>query len=91
VSRVSVLLELFQTLTPALYAALQPCQAAPGSPRELEVLQEAYTTLPTVNFSQAILAQSAHRLGMLWVHGVHWSDWGAPRRIMHDLVCYALV
>ena len=90
VSRVSVLLELFQTLTPMLYTALGGCWEALGSPHECGALQEVYATLPAVNFSQAILAQSAHRLGVLRVHGVHWSDWCAPQRILRDLAGYGL-
>jgi mannose-1-phosphate guanylyltransferase len=90
VSRVSVLLELFQTCTPALYTAWRPYWAALGSPREYAVLHKIYATLPSVNFSQAILAQSASRLGVMRVHGVHWNDWGTPQRILHDLACYAL-
>jgi mannose-1-phosphate guanylyltransferase len=90
VSRVSVLLELFQTCTPALYTAWRPYWAVLGSTRESEVLHAVYATLPSVNFSQAILAQSTSRLGVMRVHGVHWSDWGTPQRILHDLACYAL-
>ena len=86
----SVLLELFQTLTPALYAPFGRYWEALGAPYEHRVLQEVYATLPIVNFSQAILAQSASRLGVLPVHGIHWSDWGSPLRVLQDLVRYRL-
>jgi mannose-1-phosphate guanylyltransferase len=86
----SVLLELFQTLTPALYAPFGRYWEVLGAPCELQVLQEVYATLPTVNFSQAILAQSAPGLGVLPVHGLHWSDWGSPLRVLQDLVRYRL-
>jgi mannose-1-phosphate guanylyltransferase len=90
VGRASVLLELFQTLTPTLYAPFTQCWEVLGSLHELQALQKVYAMLPMVNFSRVILAQSVHRLGVLQVHGVHWSDWGAPQRILHDLACYAL-
>jgi mannose-1-phosphate guanylyltransferase len=90
VGRVSVLLELFQTLTPTLYTAFGRCWEALGSPHEFYTLQEVYATLPAVNFSRAILAQSAPRLGVLRVHGVYWSDWGAPQRLLQDLASHDL-
>jgi mannose-1-phosphate guanylyltransferase len=85
-----VLLALFQTLTPALYAPLGRCREVLGAPHELQVLQEVYAILPVVNFSRAILAQSAPCLGVLPVHGIHWSDWGSPARVLQDLVRYQL-
>jgi len=90
VGRARVLLALFQTLTPALYAPLGRYREVLGAPQELQVLQEVYATLPVVNFSRAILAQSAPCLGVLPVHGIHWSDWGSPARVLQDLVRYQL-
>jgi mannose-1-phosphate guanylyltransferase len=85
VGSASVLVTLFQLLTPALMEAFRPVQHALGSPREADVLDAVYAQLPTVNFSQAILAQSAQRLAVLHLQGVYWSDWGDPRRLLLDL------
>ena len=85
-----VVLALFQTLTPALYEPFAPCRESWEALQDLQVLHEVYATLPVVNFSHAILAQSAPCLGVLPVHGVHWSDWGSPARVMQDLVRYQL-
>jgi mannose-1-phosphate guanylyltransferase len=90
VGHAGVLLELFETMTPALYAPLGRCREVLGAPHELQVLQEVYATLPVVNFSRAILAQSAPCLGVLPVHGIHWSDWGTPARVLQDIVRYHL-
>jgi mannose-1-phosphate guanylyltransferase len=90
VGHAGVLLALFATLTPALYAPLARCREVLGSPHELQVLQEVYATLPVVNFSRAILAQSAPCLGVLPVQGMHWSDWGSPSRVLQDIVRYQL-
>ena len=90
VGHARVVLALFQTLTPALYGPFAPCRESWEALQDLQVLHEVYATLPVVNFSRAILTQSAPCLGVLPVHGVHWSDWGSPVRVMQDLVRYQL-
>jgi hypothetical protein len=90
IARATVLLELFQELTPELIDAFEPIAQALGSPREAEAMRTAYAKLPTVNFSQAILARCPHRLGVLRVQGVYWSDWGDPERIQRDRARFAL-
>jgi mannose-1-phosphate guanylyltransferase len=90
VGHARVVLTLFQTLTPALYGPFAPCRESWEALQDLQVLHEVYATLPVVSFSRAILTQSAPCLGVLPVHGVHWSDWGSPARVMQDLVRYQL-
>jgi mannose-1-phosphate guanylyltransferase len=90
VARATVLLELFQKLTPGLMHAFDSIRQALGSPREAEALRMAYAKLPAVNFSQAILARCPQRLGVLRVQGVYWSDWGDSERIQRDRARFAL-
>lgn len=85
VGRAGVLGSLFALLTPTLVDAFQPLRRVLGTPREADVLAEVYATLPAVDFSQAILPPSAHRLAVLPMEGVYWSDWGDPRRLLLDL------
>lgn len=86
----TVLLDLFWELTPELMRAFLPILQALGSPREAEAMRAAYVKLPSTNFSQAILARCPHRLGVLRVQGVYWSDWGDPERILRDRARFAL-
>jgi mannose-1-phosphate guanylyltransferase len=90
VARATVLLELFQELTPELMDAFDPIGQTLGSPREAEAIRVTYAKLPAVNFSQAILARCPHRLGVLRVQGVYWSDWGDSERIQRDRARFAL-
>jgi mannose-1-phosphate guanylyltransferase len=90
VARAKVLLELFRELTPALMDAFDPIARDLGSPREAAALRTAYAKLPAVNFSRAILARCPHRLGVLRVQGVYWSDWGDAARIQADRIRFAL-
>jgi mannose-1-phosphate guanylyltransferase len=85
VGRAGLLVSLFALLTPTLVDAFQRLRGVLGTPRQADVLAEVYATLPAVNFSQAILAQSAPRLAVLPMEGVYWSDWGDPRRLLLDL------
>jgi mannose-1-phosphate guanylyltransferase len=82
---VGLLVTLFYMLTPQVVQAFGPLRRVLGTPHEADVLPEVYAQLPTVNFSQAILTPSAHRLAVLPVEGVYWSDWGDPRRLLLDL------
>ena len=90
VTRAAVLLELFEKLTPGLVRAFEPVRRALGSRREAEAVQTAYAMLRSINFSQAVLARCSNRLGVLPVHGVYWSDWGDPARILRDRAHFAL-
>lgn len=89
ISRVDVLLELFQTLTPELVGAFDRISQDLGSPEEADAVETVYAQLSSVNFSRSILARSPHNLGVLQVKGVYWSDWGDPERVQRDLQ-YAL-
>jgi len=89
VARATVLLELFEKLTPGLVRVFEPVRQALGSPREIEALQTAYAMLRPINFSQAVLASCPYRLAVLPVHGVYWSDWGDPTRILQDRTSFA--
>ena len=89
VGRAGLLVTLFALLTPTLVDAFQRLRGVLGTPREADVLAEVYATLPAVNFSQAILVQSAPRLAVLPIEGVYWSDWGDPRRLLLDLARFS--
>ena len=80
-----LLVTLFTMLTRPLVDAFGRLRRVLGTPRETDVLSEIYTQIPPVNFSQAILAQSTHRIAVLPMEGVYWSDWGDPRRLLLDL------
>jgi mannose-1-phosphate guanylyltransferase len=90
VARATVLLELFEKLTPGLVRVFEPVRQALGSPHEIEAVQTAYAMLRPINFSQAVLASCPYRLAVLPVHGVYWSDWGDPARILQDRTRFAL-
>lgn len=87
VARASTLLRLFQELTPQLYASFKQLQPVLGSPQETEgrAVEALYAGLPSVNFSQAILARNPACLGVIRAKGIYWSDWGSPRQVKLDL------
>lgn len=84
-----MLMMLFQTLTPELYVRLQRIRPVLSGRGEAEALKDIYRWLPSVNFSRAILARSAHCLGVLRVKGVYWSDWGNPEQVQMDVARFA--
>jgi mannose-1-phosphate guanylyltransferase len=90
VVRAAVLLALFEAHTPALTCAFDPVRQALGSPSEADVVQQAYATLASVNFSEAILSPTCHRLGVIRVSGIYWSDWGDAARIQQDRARFGL-
>jgi mannose-1-phosphate guanylyltransferase len=90
VVRATALLELFERLTPALMRCFDRIKGTLVSHEEAGALQEVYAELPSVNFSQAILAPSPHRLGVVRVRDVYWSDWGDPTRLQQDLARFGL-
>ncbi|MCZ7627523.1 MAG: hypothetical protein C3F12_13790 [Candidatus Methylomirabilota bacterium] len=85
VGQAGALLSLFVTLTPRLFVALYRLCSSCDRSRHAEVLEEVYSTLPSVNFSQAILARCSQRLGVLPVKGIYWNDWGNPEQVRQDI------
>jgi mannose-1-phosphate guanylyltransferase len=85
IGQVGAILSLFVTLTPRLFNALYRICSSIGLPQQAEALEEVYSNLPPLNFSQEILTRSAHRLGVLRVKGLYWNDWGNPEQVRHDI------
>jgi mannose-1-phosphate guanylyltransferase len=89
VFQVETFLSLVQEVTPSLYRAFERIGSALGTPRESEVVKNAYRTMERVNLSQDVLEVLARRwpspLRVLPVRGVGWSDWGSEQRIANVL------
>lgn len=90
VARATALLELFERLTPTLMNRFEPIRGILSSPEGAVALQKVYAELPPVNFSQAVLVPTPHRLGVVRVRGVYWSDWGDPTRLQQDFARFGL-
>ena len=56
-----------------------------GTPQEGQVLSSIYKTMPVRNFSHDFLSRIPERMAMMELHGVFWSDWGRPERIVETL------
>ncbi len=90
VGRSEALLGLFQTLTPEVFGRFERIRVVLGSPREEDAAAEVYATLPSLNFSRAILERSPQRLSVLRVKGIYWSDWGDEERVRLDFARFGL-
>lgn len=79
IGRVRSFLGLMEWL-PEIGAEFAPVERAMGSPAESEALDQAYEFLPTIGFSERVLAQAPDRFSVLRVRDVGWNDLGNPRR-----------
>jgi mannose-1-phosphate guanylyltransferase len=83
---VSAFLRLLAETRPALLDAFAPLRNRVGGRGEEAVAARVYRSLPpNTGFSEASLAAATHRLGVVKVKGVEWSDWGHPRRVLASL------
>jgi mannose-1-phosphate guanylyltransferase len=79
----SAFLDMVGLAVPAVLGAFVPLRRALGTSRETAVVERIYRRLPaTTGFSETVLAGATHRLGVVRVKGVEWSDWGHPRRVL---------
>ena len=78
-------LRKFRLLTPAVFQAFKKIDADLLSPHEASTVNEVYASLPSVDFSAAILEHDAHGLAVLHVKDVYWSDWGNAERVQADI------
>lgn len=85
VGSASLFLNLYRILVPEVYNPFQKIWNALGSSREEDVVEEVFRSLPSVDFSRAILERSPHHLAVLTVKNVYWSDWGDEHRVRADL------
>ena len=82
----STFLRLLAETRPALLAAFAPLRSLVGRRGEEATAGQVYRSLPpNTGFSEAVLAAATHRLGVIRVKGVEWSDWGHPRRVLSSL------
>jgi hypothetical protein len=56
-----------------------------GTPAEEEAAVQVYGALPSLSFSEHVLAAATRRLVTLRVKDVEWSDWGRPERVIASL------
>jgi mannose-1-phosphate guanylyltransferase len=85
VGRVGGFLELVRSTAPELIAAFASAGDALGCDGEREAVDALYAGLPSVSFSDTVLARGVDRLAALRVKGVEWSDWGHPDRVLASL------
>lgn len=85
VARVGALKALGRRHVPDVDARLSRIAAFAGSEHEAWAVQQAYAWMRAANFSREVLARGAASLAVLPVHGVLWSDWGTPGRVVRTL------
>lgn len=81
-ARAATLWKMMQLTVPELYRIFSVVRVAIGTRHAAEFIDRAYERLPTVNFSHAVLTPCAHRLRVVPVPEIGWSDWGSADRIL---------
>jgi mannose-1-phosphate guanylyltransferase len=82
VGRAGAFVDLAARTVPDLVLALAPVEAALGTRTEEVALARAYSSLPAVGFSEAVLAHAPDRLSVMRVKDVGWCDLGNPQRAL---------
>jgi mannose-1-phosphate guanylyltransferase len=85
VARVGALKALGREFLPDVDARLARLEAFAGSEEEAWAVRQAYSLMRAASFSRHVLEPAAESLVVLPVHGVHWSDWGTPDRVVQTL------
>ena len=90
VGQTSAFLKHIQKHMPEVFTTLKPIQEAFNSSREEEVIESAYLSIPSVNFSRSVLEHVSKYLYVLEASGIYWSDWGNEDRIRLDIEQFGL-
>jgi mannose-1-phosphate guanylyltransferase len=80
--RASAFFDLLEKAAPELVAAFVPIMKYGLETRRA---RRIYKVLPSVDFSQCVLASSTERLRVMRLENVRWSDLGRPERVMATL------
>jgi mannose-1-phosphate guanylyltransferase len=82
----STFLDVIAGTRPALLETFAPLRTRRRRRGEADLAARVYRALPpSTSFAEAVLAAATHRLGVVPVKGVHWSDWGHPGRVLSSL------
>jgi mannose-1-phosphate guanylyltransferase len=84
-ARVQTLWQLGLEYVPEVVERFERLGSALSTPKEAVVLEEIYAGMPRRNFSTHLLQRAAHRVAVMGLRGVFWSDWGRPERIVETL------
>lgn len=85
VGRLGTFLQCMRHVLPELWVDFKAIGRALGTASEATVLKDVYRKIRAVNLSRALLEKIPHRLGVVPVKGVCWSDWGEERRIFETV------
>jgi mannose-1-phosphate guanylyltransferase len=85
VARASALIKAGRRTLPGLHEQLTRAAAAFETASETDAIDRAYDSIPTSNFSEAILASSSSMLAVSTLPPLSWSDWGTPDRVIATL------
>lgn len=85
VGRLQTFLQCIRQVLPELWMDFQAIGGVLGTASEATVLKEVYRRIRAVNLSRELLEKIPHRLGVVPVKGVYWSDWGEERRIFETV------
>ncbi len=85
VGRVQTFLKMIRRATPDLYDGFTAIRSNLNTAQEERRIRVLYDQLPSVNFSQQVLAARPQDLAVLAVSEVGWSDWGNPQRVLTTL------
>lgn len=81
IGKVPALLRMIRQAIPEIYRRFVPVREL-GLRAEQEFARKLYGSMPSVNFSQSVLARRPENLSLFPVSGVEWSDLGEPSRVL---------
>jgi mannose-1-phosphate guanylyltransferase len=84
-SKLDALWALGWRWVPEILPAFVRLREAIRAGRDPAALETIYQELPSRDLSSDVLARSSDELRVLEMHGVWWSDWGRPERILETL------
>ncbi len=90
VAKAKTLWELSRQAAPGVIRHFEEASSALGLGISPEKAENFYKRLSPLDFSKDILEINAHRISVLPMRGVVWSDWGRPERILEIIRQFGL-
>lgn len=84
-ARVSTFIRTIAMALPGLFVQFSAVKPVLDTIFEEETVRRLYADLPSVNFSERVLASNPGNLAVIPMTGVEWSDLGEPDRVMTTL------
>jgi len=84
-AKCDTLVKMYRQHLECIYNAFKNAKTSYGTDKEEGFIVDAFSDIPSANFSKSVLEEIPDSLFVLRAEGILWSDWGSKEQVLKDL------